>query len=185
MLMLISISFLNNIHPLELLIIPITVLLGNFFEYLIHKGPMHHPKKGVAIIYTNHTILHHNLFIENAMPYENQIDFKMILLSPLMLFIVLCILTIPNGFLLVQYVSLNVGLLFIASSVCYLLLYEIFHLMCHLKDNSFFYKIQFISNMRLRHGIHHDMKIMTEKNFNIFLPVYDILFNTIKYPNRT
>ncbi|MGD2033336.1 MAG: fatty acid hydroxylase family protein, partial [Gammaproteobacteria bacterium] len=46
---------LEQIKPLEWLTVPITFLYANLVEYLGHRGPMHHPKPGLRLIYDRHT----------------------------------------------------------------------------------------------------------------------------------
>ena len=65
---------LRNLHVNELIIVPITFILGNLTVYLIHRFPMHRKLNAIYFIFRNHTLIHHYLFDENSMEYESTKD---------------------------------------------------------------------------------------------------------------
>ena len=57
------ITSLNSIVPLELIIIPITFIVSNIFEWALHKYVMHKPRIFWSrAIYSRHTQQHHQFF---------------------------------------------------------------------------------------------------------------------------
>lgn len=53
---------LGALRPLELLTVPITLLVGNFLEYVAHRFLMHRRFPGIQLAYEAHTRRHHYFF---------------------------------------------------------------------------------------------------------------------------
>ena len=66
LLMFYYISHLNGIILIELLVVPITFIICNVFEWALHKYVMHKPQSfpGARAIYSRHTLQHHQFFTE-------------------------------------------------------------------------------------------------------------------------
>src|SRR3954469_17382055 len=47
---------------LEFLTVPVTFVFANYVEYRGHKGPMHHPMRGLSLLFKRHTLQHHRYF---------------------------------------------------------------------------------------------------------------------------
>ena len=174
----VCILFLQNLKFVELLTIPVIFIMGNLVEYSLHRFAMHKPLENLFIIYKKHTIAHHHLFTDETMEIDKSDDFWFVLLSPLTLTIVIGVFTIPTGILLSYLISVNVGLLHVATSVSYILFYEWFHLTYHLPEESWVSQIPIIKRLKKYHAFHHRLSNMSEMNFSIFLPIFDILFRT-------
>tara|TARA_B100000315_G_C14584359_1_gene592116 strand:- start:3004 stop:3684 length:681 start_codon:yes stop_codon:yes gene_type:complete len=170
--------FLQNLKFAELLTIPVIFIMGNLVEYSLHRFAMHKPLENLFIIYKKHTIAHHHLFTDETMEIDKTVDLKFVLLSPLTLTIVIGIFTIPMGVFLGYVISVNVGLLYVGTAVGYMLFYEWFHLTYHLPEESWVSQIPIIKRLKKYHAFHHRLSNMSEMNFNIFLPIFDILFRT-------
>ena len=54
-----SLSRLDSVRPLEWLTVPAVFLLGNVVEFLGHRGPMHHRRRGLGLLFKRHTEQHH------------------------------------------------------------------------------------------------------------------------------
>jgi len=174
----VCILFLQNLKFVELLTIPVIFIMGNLVEYSLHRFAMHKPLENLFIIYKKHTIAHHHLFTDETMEIDKSDDFWFVLLSPLPLTIVIGVFTIPTGIVLSYLISVNVGLLHVATSVSYILFYEWFHLTYHLPEESWVSQIPIIKRLKKYHAFHHRLSNMSEMNFSIFLPIFDILFQT-------
>ena len=70
-----SVYFANisNLRWWELLIVPVTFLFANFFEWWIHRFVMHRPSqiKAFRAIYNRHTLMHHQFFTEQEMRFAD------------------------------------------------------------------------------------------------------------------
>ena len=178
--MLYSLLNLQNFQVNELIIIPITIILGNLTVYLVHRFPMHRKFNALNFIFRNHTLMHHYLFDENSMEYENTHDFKMILLSPILIFIVLILLILPTQFLFSCLFTDNVGYLFSMVSTLYMGVYEWMHLSFHTPKDHWANGIPGVFWMRRHHTVHHQKTIMSQVNFNIVFPLSDVIFKSFR-----
>lgn len=176
----ITLAILSVHQPswLELSCIPITFLVANVGEYFGHRGPMHHRRRGLALLHQRHTLQHHRFFTHESMECRDSRDFKMILFPPVMLVFFLGMLAAPVGALLWVTVGQNVGALFVATAVAYFLTYEWLHFAYHLPRASLIARLPWIATLRRLHQRHHDPAVMTRCNFNITFPICDHLFGT-------
>jgi hypothetical protein len=164
---------------LEWLTVPGTFLFANLSEYLGHRGPMHHPTRGLRLVYERHTLQHHQFYTREAMSLETARDLKMVLFPPVMLLFFLGGLATPVGLLLAFVATPNVAWLFVVVAVSYFLTYEWLHASYHLKPDGLVAKLPGLRALRRHHELHHDLRRMTEANFNITFPIGDALFGTI------
>jgi hypothetical protein len=162
----------------ELTTIPIAFLLTNLGEYLGHRGPMHHRRRGLGLLFARHTLQHHRFFTHRAMAAEDSRDFQMVLFPPVMLLFFLGALATPIGLLLGAAFSPNVGWLFGVTAVSYFLVYEWLHFAYHLPEDTFIGRRSLVRRLRAHHTAHHDPSRMTRQNFNITFPIADQLFGT-------
>ncbi len=157
-------------HPRwALLTVPITFLYANLVEWLAHRGPMHHRRRFLYLIYKRHTLMHHGFFTDQAMRLESTRDFKMVLFPPVLLIFFFGLFALPAGLLLNAVAGPNVAALFVITAMSYYLLYEWMHLGYHLGLGG---------ALRRHHTAHHDPRLMQRANFNITFPICDRLFGT-------
>jgi hypothetical protein len=171
-------SRLSAVRPLEWLAVPATFLFANFAEYHGHRGPMHHPTRGLGLLFKRHTREHHRYFTHEAMSYESSRDFKMVLFPPVMLLFFLGVLATPVATALFWLVSANVAWLYVLVAMAYFLTYEWLHFAYHLGPDSFVGRLPFMARLRRHHTEHHDPTVMTFHNFNITFPICDWVYGT-------
>jgi sterol desaturase/sphingolipid hydroxylase (fatty acid hydroxylase superfamily) len=164
---------------LELASVPLFFLVANFGEYLGHRGPMHHRRKGLSILFERHARQHHRFYTHEAMAAESHVDFQMVLFPPVMLIFFLGCLALPIGALLHVLVAPNVGWLFALTAVSYFLTYEWLHFAYHLPPDGRIGRNPIVRRLRRHHAVHHDPRQMTRWNFNITFPIADRVFGTI------
>ena len=175
----------QNVRAVEWVTIPATFLFANFAEYLGHRGPMHHPRPGLALLFERHTRQHHRFYTHEAMRYESARDLKMVLFPPVMLLFFFCALATPVGVLLFYVASANVAWLFVATATSYFLSYEWLHTAYHLDERSWVGRLPFMRALRRHHTAHHDQTLMAKHNFNITFPIADFVFGTIHRGERS
>ncbi len=173
-----SIWQLQSPSWLELLTVPITFLYANLSEYLGHRGPMHHKRKFLGLVFKRHTLQHHRYFTDEAMECASSRDFKMILFPPVLIIFFFTVFALPVGAVLYALLSHNVGYLFVATAIGYFLNYEWLHLLYHQPESSVFFKLPGLKALRRHHLIHHEPALMASANFNITYPICDTLFGT-------
>jgi hypothetical protein len=173
-----AISRVRDLRAVEWLAIPVTFLIANTGEYLGHRGPMHHPRRGLRVLHNRHTLQHHRFFTQKSMPCVSSRDFKMVLFPPVMLAFFLGVLATPIGLFLYWLAGANVAWLYVATLMAYFLTYEWLHLAYHVRDDSLLARLPILSLLRRHHTAHHDPQLMTRYNFNITFPICDRIFGT-------
>ncbi|WP_338872818.1 sterol desaturase family protein [Myxococcus stipitatus] len=164
---------LEAVRPLEWLTVPVVFLLGNAVEFLGHRGPMHHRRKGLGLLFRRHTEQHHRFFTHEALSYESSQDVKVVLFPPVLLVFFLGAVAAPVGVLTFLLSTRNVGWLFVASSVGYYLTYEWLHFCHHLPAEHPVARLRLMGWLRRHHQVHHDPSKMSRWNFNITFPLAD------------
>ena len=165
---------------LEWLTVPVSFLVANFGEYFGHRGPMHHRRPALGLLFQRHTLQHHRFFTAEAMQCATTRDFKMVLFPPVMLVFFIGALATPIGVVLGLLVSPNVGWLFAATALSYFLTYEWLHWSYHQPNDSWVGRRTLVRVLRGHHTTHHDIHKMTRGNFNITFPIADWLFGTVE-----
>lgn len=158
--------------------IPAGFLIANFVEWFMHRGPMHHPTRGLRLMYQYHTLGHHRYFPHDAMEAASPEEFNMVLFSPASLAAFLLGFGGPIAALFFAVVSRNAGWIFTALAVDYYVLYEFFHLAYHLPAGHPIARLPGMAALRRHHVHHHDEALMSRWNFNVTFPIFDVLFGT-------
>ncbi|TQF10558.1 fatty acid hydroxylase family protein [Myxococcus llanfairpwllgwyngyllgogerychwyrndrobwllllantysiliogogogochensis] len=179
---LLALSRVEAVRPWEWLTVPGVFLLGNVVEFLGHRGPMHHKRRGLGLLFQRHTEQHHRFFTHDALAYESSRDVKMVLFPPVLLLFFLGAVAAPLGVLTFLVSTRNVGWLFVASTVGYYLSYECLHFCHHLPPEHRLARLRPLGWLRRHHQAHHDPSKMGRWNFNITVPLSDWLFGTLALP---
>lgn len=170
---------LEAVAPPEWLTIPAVFLYANLVEYLGHRGPMHHPLRGVRLLYHRHAKQHHRFFTDQAMAFEGSRDFKAVLFPPVMILFFIGGFGVPMWALLYLLTTANVAWLAVATAVAYYLNYEWLHFAYHCEPGSWIGRLPGLARLRRLHLHHHDPRLMTRHNFNITYPIADWLFGSL------
>lgn len=173
-----SLALVRDLRPLELVTVPVTFVLANLVEYLAHRGPMHHRRRGLGLLHRRHTMQHHRFYTREAMACESTRDYQMILFPPVMLLFFFGGVAVPVGLLVYWLATANVALLFTAMAMAYYCAYELLHLAYHLDDTAWLARLPYMSRLRGHHALHHDPTLMTACNFNVSFPIFDRVFGT-------
>ena len=156
----------------EWLVIPVAFVFANFAEYFGHRGPMHHLRPGLRLVFERHTQQHHRFYTHERMAADSPRDFKMVLFPPVMLLFFLGGMAAPSTLAIYFLVSPNAGWLFAAVAIGYFLTYEWLHFAYHQPDTSWISHLPGLARLRRHHQIHHDPRRM-DRNYNITFPIAD------------
>jgi hypothetical protein len=170
---------LEDVQPLEWLAVPVTALYANLAEYWGHRGPMHHLRRGLGLVYERHTRQHHRFFTASTMTLDTLRDLRAVLFPPVLMTFFLAAFALPVALLLATFTTDNLGWLFAATSLAYFLNYEILHLAYHLPRRYAVARWPIVGRLRRLHETHHDPALMSQHNFNISYPLGDWLFGTL------
>lgn len=165
----------------EWLTVPVTFLYMNFAEYFGHRGPMHHRRRGLGMIFNRHTLQHHRFFTYDNMPFDTSRDHKAVLFPPVLISFFLVAFALPFWFLIKALFSANAAWLSVATILAYYLQYELLHFAWHCRDDAWIYRIPGMRRWREYHRIHHDIRKMQTVNFNITVPLADLVMGTFKH----
>ena len=172
-------SSVHGVRTFEWALLPVFFLIANLGEYFGHRGPMHHRRRGLGLVFKRHTLQHHRFFTEKDMSCVTARDFKIVLFPPVMLLFFVGALATPIGLAFYLLVSPNAGYLFAIVAVGYFLLYEWLHFAYHQPERSLVGRLPVVAALRRHHQAHHDPALMARWNFNITFPIGDLLFGTI------
>lgn len=175
---------LQAVRPLEWLTLPLAFLYANLAEYVGHRFPMHHPVRGLGLVYRRHAGQHHRYFSHEAMALTDLRDLRAVLFPPLLVLFFFGAFAVPVWFGLAWAISANVAWLFIATGLGYFLMYEVLHLAWHAPAGSWVARLALVRRMGRLHRRHHDPALMTRCNFNITWPICDLLFGTLSLRDR-
>lgn len=172
-----SVLMLRAPTPTAWLTIPLTFIFANFAEWLAHRGPMHHKRDFLDMLFERHTMVHHIYFPHTDMTAPNHHHWGYVLFPWWAIFLVY--LTAAPFALLTGYVAgPNCGWLFMATGLAYYLLYEWLHLMHHLPPDHPISRTRAAAWLRRHHHHHHNHKLMARHNFNVSFPIADYLLGT-------
>ena len=171
-------STVHQVHPLEWLAVPLTLLFFNFGVYMVHRHLGHHKKSFARMFYARHAGDHHSFFAPGHMTYDSARDWRVILFPAWLIVLHTVVITLPFWWLLKQ-VDANVAGLVGGCLVLGYLMYEVFHACEHLPPDNPVTRLPWIRQMRRLHELHHRRELMQERNFNIVFPLMDYLFGTL------
>lgn len=164
----------------EWLTVPIVFLYANLVEYLGHRGPMHHPVRGLRLLYRRHAQQHHRFFIDEHMAFDDSRDFKAVLFPPVMILFFIGGFGVPMWLVLHLVATDNVAWLALATAIAYYLNYEWLHFAYHCAPDSRIGRLPGVQALRRLHLLHHRPALMVRNNFNITYPIGDLLFRTLR-----
>ncbi|MGX0890852.1 hypothetical protein AB7M22_002860 [Pseudomonas sp. ADAK2 TE3594] len=170
----------HQVHPLEWLSVPLTLLFFNFGVYVVHRHLGHHKKRLARMFYARHAGDHHSFFTPGHMTYDSARDWRVILFPAWLIVLHTLVITAPAWWLLAQ-LNGNVAGLFGGCMVLGYLTYEVFHACEHLPPDNPLTRLPWIRQMRRLHELHHRRELMQERNFNIVFPLMDYLFGTLHW----
>lgn len=156
------------------LVVVATAVLANGIEYALHRWPMHR-RTWARLLYERHTLIHHRLLDgpDRSMLVAHHRDWYFVLFPPWSLLVLVGAVGFVTGGL-----ALGVGELparwFAATGLAYFGLYESLHLAYHLA----FSERGVLAFLRAHHARHHQRGTCATHNFNVTVPLFDVLLGT-------
>jgi hypothetical protein len=163
----------------EWLTLPITLFLGFGLEWRLHRSVLHQRRKGpLSILYVRHELTHHVVFRHDDMAMRSAREMRLILLPPFaIVFAFGGVVPLATALWLIT--STNVALFFVLAAMVFFLSYEWLHLAYHLPPQSAVGRTRLVRTLRELHRRHHDPALMKRWNFNVTIPVFDVLYGTL------
>lgn len=163
------------------LMVPGFWVFANFFEWTVHRFPMHRaliPR----IMYRNHAGIHHGAFDEDTMAISEARELSLIMM-PWYTIVMLLVAASPVAIVAALVGGLPLAGIFYVAALSYFLFYETLHALYHLptetlerwgigRPGSLF------ARLRAHHARHHDPRRMAHENFNVTVPLADTVLGT-------
>jgi hypothetical protein len=178
-----ALSLLEALRPIELLTVPITLVLGFGFEWRAHKDILHRRLPLLGELYERHELQHHVVYTYDGMQLRSPRELRLILM-PAYAVVLVFALDMPLAFGVAALASRNAALLFVATSMVFFLAYEWLHMAYHLPEASPAYRLPLLRRLREVHRRHHDPRLMKRWNFNVTIPLFDVIHGTLWSPAR-
>lgn len=153
------------------------LVFASFFEWTLHRYVMHRPVKGFTYPFRTHTLVHHHVFrADHTYHLVNEQDKWTIPMAwwngPVL--VLLC--SVP--FVLVAWAAGRWGIAVGAPLACalYFAAYEYMHWCMHLPRKRNIERSGIFFRLNGHHILHHRYM---HKNFNVVLPLADLLLGTL------
>ena len=157
---------------------PLVLVLVNLNEWHIHRNVLHRRTWPLEILFWRHTPEHHVIFVRDDMAMRATEEFRLVLI-PFYGILAIFLSALPITAALWFFVSHNVALLWVASTMGYVVAYEWLHLAYHLPASNPIGRNPLIGWLRRHHAMHHTPELMQRWNFNVTVPLADWLLGTI------
>jgi sterol desaturase/sphingolipid hydroxylase (fatty acid hydroxylase superfamily) len=171
-----AVTLLDRPGPIVLALAGAWAVALNGLEWFVHRDLLHHSRWA---FYDRHTPEHHGLFQTDSMVIRSTREFAVVLIpgyALLTIFVGLAPIALGLGL-----IDRNLGLLFYAVSIAYVLAYEWLHLVYHLRPPAGGWP-GWLEALRRHHAAHHDPALMSDWNFNTTVPLWDWLAGTLHRP---
>jgi hypothetical protein len=178
--LLLCLQHLRNPITLTQWLVALAVFLGaNVLEWVMHHYVMHRPHKNAIAraIYRRHTLMHHQFFTKMNYAIDSMRDFRIVFFPPYTEVAAITAAT-PAALVFAWLFGANAGWLTILVIVVLYMIYESFHLCCHVRENWFVRHMPLVNTIRRHHIAHHEQSIMMRFNMNLTFPIADWLFRT-------
>jgi sterol desaturase/sphingolipid hydroxylase (fatty acid hydroxylase superfamily) len=173
-----ALSRIRSLRAWELAAAAGFLVLANLFEWILHKNVLHHRVPLLEFAFVKHTPQHHGAFDGGSLAIRDPRELKLVLLPAFGVFAMFAA-AIPPGLVIAALVTPNLGALWIATGVGYVLAYEWFHLSYHLPEASLVGRLALVRVLRRHHLLHHTPGLMQRANFNVTVPLWDWLLGTL------
>jgi sterol desaturase/sphingolipid hydroxylase (fatty acid hydroxylase superfamily) len=118
------------------------------------------------------------VYVTHDMAIRSRREFKMVLIPPWGI-VVAFVSALPIPIALALLGQWNLAMLFVATTMLYVASYEWLHLSYHLPPESFVGRRRIIAFLRRHHATHHDPTLMQKWNFNVTIPLWDVVRGTV------
>jgi len=152
-------------------------VLSNAAEWRIHKSLLHRRFRFAPLLYDRHTPMHHRVFVTQDMAIRSPREFQLVLL-PAFAIVALGVGLSPIAALIWFHAGHNLACVFVIETMAYVVTYEWLHLSYHLPAESLIGRLALIRFLRRHHAAHHDPTLMQKWNFNVSLPLWDVVKRT-------
>jgi sterol desaturase/sphingolipid hydroxylase (fatty acid hydroxylase superfamily) len=168
---------LRELRAWELVTVPLSFLLLNAAEWALHRDLLHRRRPPLHLLYDRH-VEHHAIFVEEDMAVRSPRELRLVLMpGPAIIAAFVASLPIPAA--LIAGGLWNPACLFAATTMAYLVSYEMMHAAYHAPADSFIGRLRLVAVLRRHHARHHHPPLMQRWNFNVTVPLWDVVRGTV------
>ncbi len=178
-----AVTRIHGLRAWELAFVPAFFVVANAIEWHAHRDLLHRRTWPLEVLYQRHTPQHHAIYVAEDMFIREWRELKFVLL-PAWSILTIPVVASPPAILFWIAGLPNVAALWIASAVGYLLVYEWFHLAYHLPAEGAIGRLRVTAWLRRHHQRHHSPHLMQRWNFNVTIPIWDLVRGTVWHPQR-
>jgi len=172
----VSLMQIENLRCYQLVVAPIMLFALFGFEWIANKYFLHRKTQIFRELFDLHERAHHVLFSHKEMIMKESWENYYVMMPPYAIILMLCFMS-P--------VVLGFGVLFGTNIACILLItgmlsfltYEWMHWIYHQSWAQNYKAIRYLMQF---HKTHHNPSNMNKYNFNVVLPVFDLILKTFK-----
>ena len=180
----IAIGVGRHARPAAWLLLPAIWVFANFFEWTVHRFPMHRALVP-RIMYRNHAQIHHTAFTDEAMAIGEPRELWLIMM-PWYTIVMLLVAASPVAIAFAVVGGLPMAGIFYVGALSYFLFYEALHAAYHLPAATLqrlgLSEGTLFARLRAHHAHHHTLKRMAHVNFNVTVPLADTVLGTRERP---
>ena len=154
-----------------------TALFSNAVEWAVHRFPMHRRFKFLEPVFDSHVRRHHAALTPRRMGIERWDELSFVLFGKWEIAGLAAIGLISAGALAAAF-GPEVALTALGTEAAYIAAYELLHLAYHLTKDHPIRKLLPLEGLAEHHLRHHDLGLMGKWNFNITVPLMDMLMKT-------
>ena len=169
---------IGDLQVWQLAFVPVFVVVGNAVEWHAHRDLLHRRTWPLEVLYYRHTPQHHAIYVSEDMNIREWRELRFVLL-PAYGVVGLVAATSPITAVLWLAGQPNLAALWVATVVLYVLTYEWFHLAYHMPADGFVGRLRLTRWLRRHHQRHHHPPLMQRWNFNVTLPLWDLVRGTM------
>jgi hypothetical protein len=159
------------------------LLFASALEHVIHRGPMHHRTRLSPYSFRSHMLVHHRVFAPGLMGIRKIPELFFVIFH--WRFDVLVLAIVALAYAICTWLAANaVGDVLVITFAVYAVCLDWIHVIDHLPDvwiKRLGLDLRPIQWLRRYHALHHDPRQMNEANFNILIPLGDIVLRTYRY----
>jgi len=175
----------RHARPGAWLLLPAFWVFANFFEWTVHRFPMHRPLHP-RIMYRNHAQLHHVAFADGQMAIENPRELWLIMM-PWYTIVMLLVAASPVAVLAAVLGGWPLAGIFYVGALSYFVFYETLHALYHLPPATLarlgLGSDGLFARLQAHHAQHHELRRMAHVNFNVTVPLADVVLGTRESPS--
>ncbi|WP_242394604.1 sterol desaturase family protein [Anaeromyxobacter oryzisoli] len=172
-----ALSRVEGLRAWQLACVPLFLAFGNAVEWHAHRGLLHRRTRFLEVLYVRHTPQHHAVYVADDMAIRSARELALILL-PAYGVLALLALTSPIALAFFGLGQPNLAALWVATVVSYVLGYEWLHLAYHLPEQGRIGRLWLVQALRRHHQLHHAPQLMQRWNFNVTVPLWDLVRGT-------